>query len=322
MNIAITGGAGFIGTTLARILKKDGHALRLIDLKKSEEFPAESHVVDITDAAALKNALEGVDVLYHLAAEHRDDVSPVQKYYDVNVEGGRNVIAAARAHGIKRIVFTSSVAVYGLNAGDSKETDTPAPFNDYGRSKLESEKTFAQWAHEDQGRSLATIRLVATFGPGNRGNIYTLMNQIASGKFIMIGRGENRKSIAYVGNVAAFLRQALTFGSGAHLYNYADKPDLTMRDMVRDIRQTLGLDGLGPQLPYAVGLLGGTAFDLAARVTGRNFPVSAIRVKKFCADTVVNADRIGGTEFSAPFSLSEGLREMMTAEFPAMPKVA
>lgn len=322
MNIAITGGAGFIGTALAKILKKEGHALCLIDLKKSEEFPDESRIVDITDTAALKAALAGVEVIYHLAAEHRDDVSPVQKYYDVNVDGGRNVIAAAKAHGIKQIIFTSSVAVYGLNAGDSKETDTPAPFNDYGRSKLESEKTFADWVEEDKSRSLTTIRLVATFGPGNRGNIYTLMNQIASGKFVMIGRGENRKSVAYVGNVAAFLRHALSFGPGAHLYNYADKPDLNMRDMVRDIRRTLGLEGLGPQLPYALGLLGGAAFDVAAKITGRNFPVSAIRVKKFCADTVVNADKIAGTGFNAPFSLSEGLREMMAAEFPAVQKAA
>lgn len=322
MDIAITGGAGFIGTALARLFKKDGHTLRLLDLKKSEEFPGDSRIVDVTDAAALESALAGADAVYHLAAEHRDDVSPVRKYYDVNVGGGRNVIAAARAQGIKKIVFTSSVAVYGLNAGDSKETDTPAPFNDYGRSKLESEETFVQWAAEDESRSLTTVRLVATFGPGNRGNIYTLMNQIASGKFVMIGRGENRKSVAYVGNAAAFLRHALDFGPGAHLYNYADKPDLNMREMVADIRRALNLEGTGPQLPYALGLLGGTAFDAAAKITGRSFPISAVRVRKFCADTVVNADRIAGTGFAAPFSLTEGLRDMMAAEFSAMRKAA
>lgn len=322
MNIAITGGAGFIGTVLAKRLKKDGHKLRLIDLKKSEEFPEDSYIADVTDAEALNNALEGMDAVYHLAAEHRDDVSPIQKYYDVNVEGGRNVIAAAKAHGIKRIIFTSSVAVYGLNAGDSRESDTPAPFNDYGQSKLESERTFTEWAAEDQSRSLTTIRLVATFGPGNRGNIYTLMNQIASGKFFMIGRGENCKSIAYVKNVAEFLQHTLSFGPGAHLYNYADKPDLSMRDMVQDIRRALGRHGLGPQFPYAAGLLGGAVFDVAAKLTGRNFPISTIRVKKFCANTVVNADRIAETGFIAPFSLSEGLKEMMAAEFSGMRKAA
>ncbi|MCC6598807.1 MAG: NAD-dependent epimerase/dehydratase family protein [Alphaproteobacteria bacterium] len=322
MKIAITGGAGFIGTMLAGLLKNDGHTLRLIDLKKSEAFPENSHIADITDASALDKALAGVDVIYHLAAEHRDDVSPVQKYYDVNVKGGENVINSAKNHGIKRIIFTSSVAVYGLNAGDSRESDTPDPFNDYGRSKLESEKTFMQWAAEDASRSLGILRLVATFGPGNRGNIYTLMSQIAAGKFVMIGRGQNCKSIAYVGNVAAFLQHMLGFNSGTHLYNYADKPDLDMRNMVLDIRRALGRKGLGPQMPYAAGLVGGTAFDVAAKITGRPFPISAIRVKKFCANTVVNADKLSETGFTAPFSLRQGLQEMILNEFSSARKAA
>src|SRR5690606_15766636 len=124
-----------------------------------------------------------------------------------------------------------------------------------------SERIFENWVQAEEGRTLLTMRLVATFGPGNRGNIYTLMNQIASGKFFMIGDGENRKSIAYVGNVAAFLAYGLNMNPGYHLYNYADKPDLTMKNMVADIRKEMGMQGLGPRLPYVLGLAGGTAFD-------------------------------------------------------------
>ncbi len=326
MKIAITGGAGFIGTQLAGLLKADGHELALIDLKKSEAFPDDSILADVTNRDAMVAAMDGAEAIYHLAAEHRDDVSPATLYTDVNVGGGENVIAAAKANGINKIIFTSSVAVYPLVPADPKngsnENHSPAPFNDYGRSKLESEKTFDAWAAEDEKNTLVTIRLVATFGPGNRGNIYTLMNQIASGKFMMIGDGSNRKSIAYVGNVAAFLHHALKLKPGSHLYNYADKPDLDMRDFVTSIREALGNKGAGLQMPYAVGLLGGSVFDVAAKLTGKKFPISMIRIKKFCADTIVNADKLQETGFKAPSSLHDGLSEMIKCEFQTAKKAA
>ncbi len=317
--IAIIGGAGFIGTVLAKRLHEDGHEIILIDLNQSEAFPDKSVIADVTDLSELTSALSGVDVIYNLAAEHRDDVSPVSKYYDVNVGGAENIIKAAEANGIKTIVFTSTVAVYPLKPANlqtgSRETDPPAPFNDYGKSKLEAEVVLKRWAEQGEGRTLVIDRLVATFGPNNRGNIYTLMSQIAGGKFAMIGNGQNRKSIAYVGNVAAFLAHALTFQPGTHLYNYADKPDLVTRDLVSTIRQALGMQGMGPRLPYPLGLIGGMGFDVMAKLTGRTFPISAVRVRKFCANTIVSADKLEETGFQRKYSLEDGLREMIEAEF-------
>ncbi len=323
MKIAITGGAGFIGTNLAKLLIDEGYDVTLLDIEKSEDFPDRSVIADVTDLDTMTKALKGKDVIYHLAAEHRDDVRPIQKYYDVNVGGAENIVKAAEANDIQKIIFTSSVAVYPLVPADAKtgakETDPPAPFNDYGTSKLQAEKVFEDWAKGYEGRSFTNVRLVATFGPRNRGNIYTLMNQIARGKFVMVGRGKNHKSVAYVGNVAAFLAHCSAAKHGMHLYNYADKPDLNMRDMVRDIRAAMGLNGLGPKVPYAFGLMGGMTFDLAARLTGKTFPISAIRVRKFCADTIVSAERLRDTGFKAPYSLRDGLREMIEVEFPALP---
>lgn len=316
MKIAITGGSGFIGTVLTDRLLEARHEVLLLDKTPSAKYPQYWRETDICDAYALSEALKGVDVIYHLAAEHRDDVFPRSRYYEVNEEGTDNVISAADNNGIKKIIFTSTVAVYGLNEGESRESDTPQPFNDYGKSKLKAEAHIRGWAQRDPSHSAGIVRLVATFGPGNRGNIHTLMDQIHRGRFVMIGSGENRKSIAAVGNVAAFLLHCLSFGPGIHLYNYADKPDLVTRDLVLTVRKAMGLPGLGPKAPYFIGLAGGAVFDVAARLTGRTFPISAIRVKKFCADTVVNADRARGTGFVPPQTLEEAVRDMIAAEFP------
>lgn len=320
MKIAITGGAGFIGTELAKILHSQGHETVLIDLRKSDAFPDSSVIADVTDKGAMVDATKGADAIYHLAAEHRDDVSPIQRYYDVNVGGGENVTEAANANGIQKIIFTSSVAVYPLEPEDpvngSSEAHTPAPFNDYGQSKYDSEATFTAWADGDAKRSLTIVRLVATFGIGNRGNIFTLINQIAGGKFMMIGSGKNSKSIAYVGNVAAFLAHCLEAKSGAQVCNYADKPDLDMKEFVVSVREALGRKGAGFRVPYIPGLIGGYVFDVLAKLTGRKFPISSIRVRKFCANTIVNADKLQETGFKPPYSLKDGLQEMIVAEFP------
>jgi nucleoside-diphosphate-sugar epimerase len=315
MKIAITGGSGFIGTQLCKILKEQGHDITIMDIAPSAAFPQDRQDVDVRDLGALTTAFKGHDIIYHLAAEHRDDVSPVQKYYDTNVKGGENVCKAANANNINTIIFTSTVAVYGLDAGHSTESDTPAPFNDYGHSKLDSETSFNQWAAQDKNHKLVTVRLVATFGPGNRGNIYTLLKQIADGKFIMIGKGKNLKSIAYIGNVAAFLAHMLTLQTNQYLYNYADKPDLNMSEMVASVRTALGHSAQGLSVPYPIGILGGIAFDMLAKLTGKKFPISSIRVKKFCADTTINADKMKDTNFVAPYALQDGLKDMIEAEF-------
>ena len=124
----------------------------------------------------------------------------------------------------------------------------------------------------------------------------------------MVGSGHNRKSMAYVGNVSAFLVYALRLGAGAHLFNYADKPDFAMQELVDTVVQTLGRPALtGTRIPYAAGYVGGVVCDLVAALTGRPRPISAIRVRKFCSTTTFSAHRLPSTGFKAPTALREAL---------------
>jgi nucleoside-diphosphate-sugar epimerase len=256
-------------------------------------------------------------VIYNLAAEHLDNVRPLEKYEQVNVDGAGIVCRAAEEAGIRRIVFTSSVAVYGLPDHEVDETEEPHPFNEYGRTKLLAEEVYQEWAHSAEDRCLVIVRPTAVFGKGNRANFYNLVRQIATGRFVMIGAGRNRKSIAYIDNVAAFLEFAMQFDSGQHLFNYADKPDMDMNELVALILTQLGRPPrVGLRLPYWLAYVLGGACDAVAWATGRSFPISAVRVKKFCADTQFCASKAKEAGFVPPVDLGTAIERTIQAEFP------
>ncbi|MBW2647975.1 MAG: NAD-dependent epimerase/dehydratase family protein, partial [Deltaproteobacteria bacterium] len=103
----------------------------------------------------------------------------------------KNLVYAAEKNNVKRIIFTSSVAIYGLNGGKPNEDSPIKPFNDYSESKYQSEKVFNDWTARDASRCLVIVRPVVIFGENNRGNVYELLSQIASGTFVMVGNGKN-----------------------------------------------------------------------------------------------------------------------------------
>jgi GlcNAc-P-P-Und epimerase len=314
--IGVIGGSGFIGTALVRGLIARGREVRIIDRAPSAAYPGAWVEADVRDRAALAAAVGGCTALYNLAAEHRDDVQPATLYHETNVLGAENVCAAADAHGVERIVFTSTVAVYGTSASELDESAPLRPFNEYGRTKLQAERVYGAWAERGSGRSLTVVRPTVVFGPDNRGNVYVLLAQIARGRAVVVGDGSNRKSMAYVENVAGVLEHALNFGPGVHVYNYVDKPDLSMNELTALARTALG-DGhdQSVRIPYALGLGAGLVADLAARLTGRRFPVSAVRVRKYRANTQFANARVLATGFVPRHDLRDALIATIRHEF-------
>lgn len=326
VTICITGGCGFIGTTLARRIAASGRAVVAADLVDRGLLPGLHRPLDLTRPETIGPAIAGAEAIVHLAAVHRDDVRPVSLYDAVNVAGTQALAEAAEAAGIERIVFASSVAIYGFAPPRAPEDTPPAPFNAYGRTKLAAEGILRAWQARDPGRrSLTIVRPTVVFGPGNRGNVHTLLSQIRARWFIMVGPGRHHKSLAYVDNVAAFFDHALTFGPGVHVYNYADQPDLTVAALVRLAHERLtGKPKAWLHLPLPLGLAIGHGADILSRIGGRTLPVSAIRVRKFTSETSVSAARAHALPgFVAPVPLTEGLERTFRADFlepdPAAP---
>lgn len=317
MNILVTGGSGFIGTRLIYELQQIGIRVVNYDLKASAEFPSITTIGDVRDGSRLLEASNGMDAIIHLAAEHRDDLRPKTLYYDVNVDGARRSVEAAEAVGIKTIVFTSSVAIYGLDVGIPHESCEPRPFNDYGQSKLEAERIFLEWAERDPAHSLVVVRPSVVFGESNRGNVYVLLKQVNTRRFVLIGDAQNKKSMSYVLNISNFLCSTINFGPGVHVFNYADTPDLTTQELIDTVCQVLG-SPRPIRIPYLVGIVGGHVFDMIAAVTKRSFPISAVRVRKFCASTQICTDRLQSTGWCPKFTLREGLQRTITHEFGSL----
>ncbi len=326
MNITIIGGSGFVGTHLIQLLKgKDCYSLLNLDKRSSESFLRISRIANVLDTKALTTSLVDADVVVLLAAEHRDDVRPVSLYYDVNVRGMKNTLDAMQANGVKRIIFTSSVAVYGLNKANPTEDFPADPFNHYGKSKWKAEEVLLDWHRQHPDWNINIIRPTVIFGEGNRGNVFNLLQQIASGRFMMVGKGDNEKSMSYVGNVVAFIQFLIDYvKEGYNVYNYVDKPDFTTNDLVFHTGKILNRKIPTIRVPYVIGLLGGYCFDLLALLSRKKLKISSVRIKKFCAVTQFDANKALSSGFTPPFPLEEGLQRTLLSEFittPALPKI-
>lgn len=313
-NIAVIGGSGFLGYNLSKLFKKKNIEHQICDMHNPDNLQNFTNV-NIQDINSLKD-LSNYECLINLAAVHRDDVKPKTLYYDVNVNGAKNLCDFATSNNIKKIIFTSSVAIYGFAPANTNESGQPNYFNEYGRTKYLAEQVFRKWQEEDKNnRTLIIIRPTVIFGEGNRGNVYNLLKQIASKRFVMFGNGKNRKSMAYVENVAAFIEYSLSFKPGLHIYNYIDKPDFDMNTLVSESRNTLfRKKNVGIRLPAFIGMIIGYLADIFSKITGKTISVSSIRVKKFMGTTQFSSS-VSETGFIPSVNLHEGLARTLRYEF-------
>ena len=313
--ISIFGGSGFIGNKLAELFARDNQAFEILDISLNTKLKKNTKICNVSDKESIKKSLNG-DVIINLAAVHRDDIKPKLLYKKVNVDGAINICEAAEQNNISKIIFLSSVAIYGFADSNADENTKPNPFNEYGKTKLEAEGIFKSWYEKDpKNRTLVIIRPTVVFGEQNRGNVYNLLLQLNRRNFPMIGNGKNVKSMAYVDNVASFIKYSLGLANGMHIYNYIDKPDLELIDFVSLSRKNLGKD---PKplitLNFGIALFLGYVLDLISFITRLPLPLSSIRVKKFCSSSQFNT-AISETGFVAPYTLEEGIKKTIKYEF-------
>lgn len=250
MRSLVTGSSGLLGHCLVERLRARGEDLRLFDVAPGEPAPAgrhghEEHVrADMRDERALREAARGVDVVYHLAAGQR--MKPQfaglseREIFDMNLAGVANVLRAAEANGVRKVVFVSSSGIYGIPRAVPCGEDHPTlPLGAYGESKLRAEQLCREALA--RGLDVTTLRPMSLFGPRMSGIFVLLFEWVRTGRPVfMLGRGENRVQMVSAWDVAdACIRAAEVPESRGEFLNIGSDPDSvpTVYDQVRALIQ-------------------------------------------------------------------------------------
>lgn len=315
MKVCVTGATGFIGYELCRRLEASGHHVVGLDLIPPEQGQHLPGFVagDIRDPAAVRRAIAGCEAIFSLAAAHHDFGIEEATYFSVNRDGSQVICDEADRAGIRRICWYSSCAVYGSAASPKAETTSPMPQGPYGASKLAGEAVFRAWVGRGEDRRALVIRPTITFGPGNVANMYSLIRQIASGRFVIAGRATNHKSLSYLENLLDATLYLWNRGwSEMEVFNFVEKPDLTSREIAETVAAALGRSRPLPSIPLVLALAATLPFDVATAVTGRDFGVSSMRVRKlFAMETRFEANKLASTGFRSAVPVREGIRRMV-----------
>jgi len=259
MKILVTGANGFIGQHLVHTLEEYGIKVNALD-KDTKELKTVSKANifegNIFNNELLNKAVQDVEVVYHLVAKTHDSSNikkNIEDYFKINVEGTRNLLNTCIGSKIKHFIFFSSVKTMTEESENTlDETFTPNPTTPYGESKLIAEKLVADTGKK-YGFKTTSIRLSLVYGPGNKGNIYKMIESVDKGRFIMIGRGENKRSMVYVENVvdAAFAIVGQEQANGK-VFIVTDGIDYTVKELYEVIAKGLGKRPLRFYVPVGI----------------------------------------------------------------------
>lgn len=314
METLVTGSSGFVGSHLVPALQKKGHRVTGIDRNPPSSGMEPDHFIegDLMQREVLDEGLRSTDRVFHLAAAKDDWGISREEYFRENVGVTETLLEAARDHEVYDHIFYSTVAVHGTGP-EPKAEDAPfAPEIPYGESKVESEKLYREFAEEHDEARVLVLRPSAIFGKGQpwRTNVHRLIEAIYQRRFLMIGDGAARKTTSYIENLLAanfFLLDQLE--NGVETYIYVDEPIMSTRELVDVIYDELRRDPLRWSLPLSIAKPVATVADVAASVTGIDFPITAARIEKFCTSTIFDASAIRKLGFTQPVENEEAVRK-------------
>ena len=299
--ILVTGATGAVGPCVVAALHNAGYRIRTLsmDSPPAGVWPdrVDTRMGDVTDPAAVGAAAQGVQGVIHMAALlHIVNPPPeLQKTYErINVEGTAAVVEAARHAGALRLVFFSTIAVYGASAGHVLTEDSPSrPDSFYAQTKLDAEGIVIA-AKQPDGTPLGTVlRLGAVYGARIKGNYQRLLHAVARGRFLPVGPGDNRRTLVYDRDVARAALLALEHPEAAgKIFNVSDGAFHRLNNIIAAMCRALGRKPPGISLPTGpVRFVAGIVED-AAGLMGLSAPITRAAIDKYTEDIAVDSHRI------------------------------
>ena len=323
MNYILFGGSGFIGTHLIHLLNKEvlqagekiydcyivmpgeeGVVPGIVERNENVEYVR----IDVRNPIELDFAPTPDDIIFNLAAVHRTPGHRDEEYFETNIRGAENVTAFAERHGIRKILFTSSIAPYGADEALKEETTLPTPNTPYGISKLVAEKIHEKWQEKDPQRELTILRPGVVYGKGEHGNFTRLYWGIRKGYFFYTGRKDTIKASVYVKELAGFMKYRMIENCfpGREIYNCTFEPAYRIDQICEALMKATEMKRhiiLVPSwmLMAAAGILG--------PLGGKKAGIHPARVKKLMVSTNISGKKMSETGYSFHYTLEESIRD-------------
>ena len=272
-SILVTGANGFVGSALCATLVQHGHdvrgGVRRSDVVLNAKI-SRATVGEINSQTDWSAALAGVDAVIHLAARvhvmNETSIDPLEEFRRANVYGTEHLARTAAAHGVKRLIFVSSIKVNGeetIGGNSYTELDVNSPQDPYGVSKVEAEQALHRVAKET-GLEVVIVRPPLVYGPGVKGNFERMLKVLSKGIPLPLASVKNLRSMIYVENLVDALRVcAIHPAAVGKTYLLSDGDDISTPDLLRQLALAMGKPAR--LFPFPVALL-----KLAGKLLGKS----------------------------------------------------
>ncbi len=317
MKVLITGGTGFIGSRLAYRCKERGDDVVILsqintpaEKKNADDLESRGFtfiVGGVDDADKVRQAVTGCDLVFHLAAAQHEVNVPDKHFWDVNVEGTRNLLEASLVAGVGRFVHGSTIGVYGVEMqGEISEQSPLKPDNIYGITKKAGEELVLSYKEK---LPVSAIRISETYGPGDR-RLLKLFKGINNRTFFVIGNGENKHQLVFVDDlIDGFFAAAVKDEALGEVFVIAGSEVLTTNDMVESVASVLQVDRLKFRAPMWPFYLLAVIMEKTLRPLGIQPPLHRRRLDFFKKTLYFSPDKSAKLlDFKAKTSFREGCR--------------
>ena len=317
MNILVTGGTGFIGSRLALSCLEKNHKVNVLGQENTEaekensklikEKGAEVILASVLNKNIISEVTRNMDYIFHFAAAQHEMNIPDQKFWEVNVEGTRNIISGAIENGVKRFIHGSTIGVYGSLQGEIDEDSPTNPNNIYEQSKFEAEKLVLSY---NDRIPTVIIRIPETFGPGDR-RLLKLFKGIKTNTFFIVGKGENLHHLIYIDDLIEGMYLASENDEAVgKIFLFAGQKAITTNEMIATIAKDFNTNFPKIKLPLTPMMIAATIIEKIFRPLGIQPPLHRRRMDFFVKGyqlSTKKSNKILG--FNPKFDFDSGVKE-------------
>jgi nucleoside-diphosphate-sugar epimerase len=318
-SVIVFGGSGFVGTHLVPFLLQKYEKVFIADIKTpcwhpGTTLPNDSRIEYVT--CDVRNQIDKtlfgdtIDCIINLAAVHTSPGHPAHEYFEANIKGATNICAYAQHVRCEKIVFTSSISIYGPGEDEKNETLIPMPSIPYGSSKIVAEYIHREWFNEQANyRMLTIVRPGVIFGKGEGGNFTRIANTLERGIFAYPGRSDTIKACLYVKDICKFILEATERKPGFCTFNFCYPEKVTIKRVVQTFKKVLGYKAPEVIIPFKVITSCAAVVNKIPLPFIKKMGLVPDRLVKLIKSTNISSQKLVQSGFVFQYTLEEALKD-------------